>query len=335
MTLTHAPSADMFFEALTSYQKTAAVNAALELDLFTAIDNGAHTSADIASRCGASARGIRILCDYLTVSGLLTKAGDAYRLTPDSSFFLSKRSPAYMGDVRRFLLSPALTRNFDRLAETVRRGTVEADANTVSEENPVWIEFARAMTPMMVPAAQAIAGLVALPADRPSTILDIAAGHGMYGITVAQRHPNATIVAVDWEPVLAVAKENAARAGVSDRFKTRPGDAFRVDYGTGYDAALVTNFLHHFDRPTCTSFLAKVAGALKPGGQAAVVEFVPNPDRVSPPIPAAFALTMLAGTPAGDVYTLDDLNDMLRKAGFRDARAHALPTPQTVVLAKK
>jgi 2-polyprenyl-3-methyl-5-hydroxy-6-metoxy-1,4-benzoquinol methylase len=336
MTLTHTPSADVFFEALTSYQKTAAVNAALELDVFTAIDNGAHTSPDIAKRCGASARGIRILCDYLTVSGLLTKTGgDAYKLTPDSTFFLSKRSPAYMGDVRRFLLSPAVTGNFDKLADTIRRGTIEAGANTVSEENPVWIEFARAMVPLMLPAAQAIAGLLTLPADRPSTILDIAAGHGMYGITIAERHPKATIVAVDWAPVLAVAQENAARVGVSDRLQTRPGDAFRVDYGTGYDAALVTNFLHHFDRATCTSFLAKVAAALKAGGQVAIVEFVANPDRVSPPIPAAFGLTMLAGTPAGDVYTFDDLNDMLRKAGFREARAHALPTPQTVVLAKK
>lgn len=335
MTLTHAPSAELLFEALNSYQKTAAVNAALELDLFTAIDSGAHAATDIARRCNASARGIRILCDYLTVSGLLTKAGDAYNLTPDSSFFLSKRSPAYMGDIRRFMLSPAITGNFSNLVDTIRRGSVQADANMVAEENPAWVEFARAMAPLMVPAAQAIAGLLTLPADRPSTVLDIAAGHGMYGINVAQRHPKATIVAVDWDSVLAVAKENAARAGVSDRFKTRPGDAFHVDFGTGYDAALVTNFLHHFDRPTCTSFLAKVAAALKPGGQIAIVEFVPNPDRVSPPIPAAFALTMLAGTPAGDTYTFDDLGDMLRKAGFQDARSHALPTPQTVVVAKK
>ena len=61
------------------------------------------------------------------------------------------------------------------------------------------------------------------------------------------------------------------------------GDAFTVDWGTGYDVALMTNFLHHFDAATCTTLLKKVAASLKPGGRIAVLEFVPNEDRISPP----------------------------------------------------
>jgi hypothetical protein len=114
---------------------------------------------------------------------------------------------------------------------------------------------------------------------------------------------------------------------VADLSTSLPGGPGRFDVVGSY---LVLN-----DVADYRGFIATVAAALKPGGQVAIVEFVPNPDRVSPPIPAAFALTMLAGTPAGDVYTFDDLNEMLRNAGFRDARAHALPTPQTVVVAKK
>jgi ubiquinone/menaquinone biosynthesis C-methylase UbiE len=190
------------------------------------------------------------------------------------------------------------------------------------------------MMPMMIPNAHAIANLVG-GGTTPVRILDIAAGHGAFGITIAQRNPNAEIVAVDWKAVLTVAEEHARQAGVLDRYRLIAGDAFKVDYGTGYDVALVTNFLHHYDAQTCTTLLKKIAGALKPDGLAVVLEFVPNPDRVSPPMPAAFSLTMLADTVAGDAYTFLELRDQLEHAGFRDVTAHPTPTPETIVVGRK
>jgi len=329
------PSPDLFFETVTAYQRTAALKAAVELDVFTAIGDGRQTPGDIARACEASERGIRILCDYLTVIGMLTKSGNSYRLTPDSAAFLSKRSPTYLGTTIRFLTTPGVTQNFDDLTGTIRRGTVRPQTNTLAVDNPIWVEFARAMAPMMMPAAQAIADNVGGSPGTAIRVLDIAAGHGMFGITIAQRNPAARIVAVDWPAVLAVAMEHATRAGVQDRLSRLPGDAFGVEFGSGFDVALVTNFLHHFDAATCTSFLQKVAASLKPGGRVAILEFVPNADRVSPPMPASFSLTMLAGTPAGDAYTFEELRQFLGAAGFGRVASHALPTPQTVLIAEK
>src|SRR5439155_7020144 len=103
-------------------------------------------------------------------------------------------------------------------------------------------------------------------------------------------------------------------------------------FGSGYDVALVTNFLHHFDAPTCTTFLRKVATALKPGGRVVVLEWVPNDDRVSPPAPAAFVLHMLAGTAGGDAFTLREYRGMLEAAGFRDITVRPLPpSPLTII----
>jgi 2-polyprenyl-3-methyl-5-hydroxy-6-metoxy-1,4-benzoquinol methylase len=183
--------------------------------------------------------------------------------------------------------------------------------NNVADANPIWVVFARAMAPMIMPAAHAIADLLAGLSAEPLRILDIAAGHGMFGITVAQRYPHAEVVAIDWAPVLAIAQENAWAYGVSDRVRMLAGDAFEVEFGGPYDVAPVTNFLHHIDAPTCTALLLKVHTALKPGGRVVVLEYVPNPDRVSPPIAAGFGLTMLAGTPAGDAYTLAELQVVL------------------------
>ena len=86
---------------------------AIDLDVFTAIDDGDAASQAIATRSGAAERGVRILCDYLSTIGLLTKADGTYRLTPESAAFLSKRSPAYLGTTARFLLRPELKQNFE------------------------------------------------------------------------------------------------------------------------------------------------------------------------------------------------------------------------------
>ena len=195
--MTPQPSAELIFDTLYAFQRSAALKTAIELDVFTAVAEGAQTVAAIASRCEASERGVRILCDYLATIGLLTKSEALYHLPDVAAAFLSKRSPAYLGTTARFLLRPELKSNFENLTEAVRRGGVPAAADSsVSDENPVWVEFARSMGPMMVPAAQAISDLVA-GASGPLRVLDIAAGHGLFGITIAERNPNAQITAVD------------------------------------------------------------------------------------------------------------------------------------------
>lgn len=329
------PSPDIVFGTLFAYQGTAALKTAIELELFTAIDEGARTVSALAQRCGASERGTRVLCDFLCSAGLLTKSDGHYAVSPEAAAFLSQRSPAYLGTTARFLLQPGVTRQFDNLTDTVRRGGAPLGEHIVTEENPVWVEFARSMVPMMAPAAEGIADLVASSTSGPLKVLDIAAGHGLFGIAIAKRNPRAEIVALDWKAVLAVAEENARAAGLSDRYRTLAGDAFKIGLGEGYDLVLVANFLHHFDQPTCTAFLRRVHEALKPGGRVVVLEFVLNPDRVSPPFSARFALTMLAETPGGNAYTFDELREQLEHAGFRNVTAHELPTPETVLLADK
>ena len=78
-------SPDLFMDAALAYQHTAAIKAAVELDLFSAIARGDTTAEKLAGATGASVRGVRILCDYLTVRSHLenqmlgsTPRGQAY-----------------------------------------------------------------------------------------------------------------------------------------------------------------------------------------------------------------------------------------------------------------
>jgi len=331
------PSPQLFFQTVNSYQRTEALKAAIELRVFTAIGEGNETASDIAKRCDTSERGMRILCDFLCTIGFLNKDNQHYSLTVDSAVFLDGNSPAYLGGALEFLLSPELTYGFKNVAESVRKGgTVMPDEGTVTPENPIWVKFARAMAPMMAMPAQLIVKLVDEKADRKLKILDIAAGHGLYGIAFAKNNPQAEVTAVDWPNVLEVAKENAAAAGVSDRHSTIPGSAFDVDYGTGYDLVLLTNFLHHFDPPTNEKLLRKVHDALAEGGRAVTLEFVPNEDRISPPEAAGFSMMMLGSTPNGDAYTFAELEQMAANAGFARSELHPLPpTIEQVVISYK
>jgi hypothetical protein len=322
----------LFIDAVQAFQKTAAIRAAVELDLFTAIAAGAGSADAIAGKAGASPRGVRILCDFLTAHGFLTKAGDSYGLTPSSQVFLDRRSPAYMGGIVRFLAGPEnLGLVLDDPGAYVRNGGSPGLAN-MAPDNPVWVKFAEAMVPFIAPVAEGVARQVAAWTDPPRKVLDIAAGHGLFGIAIGKAVPGATVVAVDWENVLAVAQRNAAAAKVAERYRTLPGSAFDVDWGTGYDLVLLPNFLHHFDQETCAGLLRKARASLAPGGRTVAIEFVPNPDRVSPPMPATFAFLMLATTPKGDAYTEADLALMARAAGYRGVTVTPLPpSPQSLV----
>ena len=331
------PSPQLFFQTINAHQRTEALKAAIELEVFTAIGEGNTTAAQIAQRCDAAERGIRILCDFLTIHGMLTKQDGQYGLTLDSTTFLDKKSPAYLGTAIEFLCSPMLTEGSKHMTEAVRKGgTAMVDDGTVGPDNPIWVKFARGMAPMMAMPAQLMAKLVDPNPDRKLKILDIAAGHGLFGITFANNNPKAEITAVDWKAVLEVAKENAQKAGVADRYQTIEGSAFDVDFGSGYDVVLITNFLHHFDPPTNETLLRKVHGALADGGRAVTLEFVPNDDRVTPPDAAGFSMMMLSGTPSGDAYTFAELERMFSNAGFSRSTFHPLPpTIQSVVISEK
>jgi predicted O-methyltransferase YrrM len=273
----------------------------------------------------------------LTIQGFLTKENDRYALAPETAVFLDRRSPAYMGSVIGFLANDRHKQTFEHLTEAVRTGGgVMPEADNSKPQDSVWVAFAQSMAPLTGPSAAFMAQLAGMPEQKPSKILDVAASHGMFGITFAKQNPQAEIVALDWPAVLEVTKENARMAGVAERVGLLPGSVFEADLGTDYDLVLLTNILHHFDKPTCEKLLRRIHAALKPGGRVITLEFVPNEDRISPPTAAGFSLIMLTGTAAGDAYTFSEYQEMFKHAGFLNSTLHQLPAgPQQVVVSER
>ena len=250
---------------------------------------------------------------------------------------MSRRSSRYLGSASRFLTSPTLISHFSDVAEVVRTGApLEGGAGTMSPEHPVWVDFARGMAPIAAPAAGFVAELLEAPQGPPWKILDIAAGHGLFGITLAEQNSMARVVALDWPKVLEVAEQNDQKADLGDRYQLLPGSAFEVDFGSDYDLVLVTKFFHHFDQDTCIDLMRNIYQSLNTNGRAVTLEFVPNEDRVSPPHAASFSLTMLVATPSGDTYTFGQYQDMFQQAGFSSTELQTIPdSPQQVLISQK
>src|SRR5712692_8221668 len=233
------------FDVLQSFQRTAALRAAVELDVFTAIGDRGLSADEIAAHCRTSTRGMRVLCDYLCLTGLLQKRSGRYWLTEEAALYLDRHSQQFIAnDAIQVYGGGVLAEGFQHLTQAVRiGGTALPRAGTLAPEHSYWQQFARALAPIGAANARLLANVLEYPPSLPVRVLDIACGHGHYGIAIAKQHPLAEIFAQDWPAVLEMAVANARDAGVSKRYHAIPGDVFSANLGGRYDVALITNFL--------------------------------------------------------------------------------------------
>lgn len=316
------PNPAFIFEIMTAHQRSAAMKAGIELGVFDALGEGPATAAELAGRAQVAERGMRILCDCLTIYGVIQREDGRYAHTPTSAVFLDGKSPANMASMWPFLMNDKILQASRLMTETIRLGRTALPETLAGDEVKEWVTFARTMQPMMGNAAEYMAEVV-MREGAPAKVLDVAASHGMFGFAIARRAPGCEIVALDFPSVLEVTKEHAQAAGLA--ITPLPGSAFTAELGTGYDVVLVTNLFHHFSPEDCIALMKRFHAALRPGGRMLVLEFVPNEDRLTPPVVAAFAMMMLVNTPAGDAYPMSAYERMLDAAGFGERELTDVP----------
>lgn len=322
------PSPSRFTETAFAFQRTAALRAAVGLDVFTAIGEGHATPAALAERCGAAERGVRGLCDLLVAIGLLDLSDGRYVMAPDAATYLDRRSPAFIGDALDFAASETVLKAvLSDPVKVVRDGgtVLGATEQFTAPDHASWTVYARAVAPMMARSAALLAELVTRQEGSVGRILDIAAGPGQNGIALARRLPEAEVTAVDWPSVLEIAQENARSAGIGDRWRPLPGSALEAELGGPYDVILVARFLPLLGPRPRETLLRRLHAALAPRGRLVALQVVLNDDRVSPPFAAMMNFNMLATTPSGQVPTAGEIEAALRAAGFGHLEWHDLP----------
>ena len=317
------------------YAPTLIIETAVRRRIFDLLDTAPQTVRQLAQKSGASQRGLTAILNALVGLQFLSRRGERYALTPESSTFLVSTEPAFLGALFHNMSSLIIPK-WLQLDKVVRTGKPAIAVNTQKTGAAFFVELVEAIFPMSYPAAKALGEHLKVAKTRKEIrVLDLAAGSGVWGIALAQQSPFVRISAVDWPKVLKVTKKVAKRFGVSSRLTTIAGDVLKANFGSGHHIATLGHILHSEGRERSQQLLRKVFKALEPGGTIAIAEFVVNDDRTGPPRALIFAVNMLVNTDAGDAFTFAEMSRWLREAGFARPRKLDTGGPSPLILATK
>jgi 3-hydroxy-5-methyl-1-naphthoate 3-O-methyltransferase len=312
------------------------LEAAIRHRVFDLLDAGPKTLDELSTATGASPRGLRILLNGLVGLELLAKdAQGRYLLRPESSTFLVSTKPGYRGGSFKHASSQLIPK-WLKLTDIVRTGKPAIAVNQEAEGSPFFLEFVEDLFPMGYATARMLGEHLNIPkATKPLSVLDLAAGSGVWSIALAQQSPHVRVTAVDWPGVLPATRRTAERNGVADRFRFVAGDLSDADFGVGHQIATLGHILHSEGETRSRALLKKTFAALAPGGTIVIAEWLVNDERTGPAPGLMFAVNMLVNTDQGDTFSFNEIRRWLEEAGFRDARTLETPSVSPLVLATK
>jgi SAM-dependent methyltransferase len=313
------------------------IEAAIRHGVFELLDLGAKTIDEVCAETRTSERGMRALLNALVGLELLVKNADgAYSLTDESATFLVRGKPRFHGAFF-MLTSGTMLSGWRNLYEIVRTGQSAQQINREHDGVPFFLQFVEDIFPIHYPAARRLAEVLGVSkATAPASVLDLAAGSGVWSIALAQQSPHVHVTAVDWPGVIRVTRKVTARLGVADRFQFVAGDLLEASFGSGHAIATAGHILHSEGQARSRLLLKKAFDALAPGGTIAIADILVNADRTAPLPALLFSLNMLVNSDQGDTFSLGEISAWLSDAGFRNIRTVDAPgLAPLIILATK
>jgi (2Fe-2S) ferredoxin/SAM-dependent methyltransferase len=318
---------DRLEQMIRGYMPSRCVLTALELDIFTAVGDGA-TVEQIATKIGANARGVSMLLNALVALGLLSKSGSEYKNTVESArFFVQGSKDSH----RNGLLHTAnIWHRWSTLTDAVRRGTrVPIDRDTA----PQWTQnFIAGMQRNAKDRAPLV--VKALGIDGVRRILDLGGGSGAYSIAFAKASPDVHCQILDVPEVVPLTADYVSRAGIAAQVSVQAGDMLNENLGSGYDIVMLNAICHMFSEKQNLDLFRRIRRALAPSGRLAVQDFILSPDKAGPAQAALFSLNMLVGTEGGASYSESEYVEWMKAAGFTDVSRINLPGPSDLIVGR-
>ncbi len=327
---------DRLMQFTWGYAPPLIIDSACRYKLFDRLEAGPQTADQLAEAAGVPVRGVRAIANALAGIDLLAKdSAGRYSLTPESATYLVSTKPAYLGRLIHHNSMQILPR-WMRLPEIIEHGQPTGGVNHEEGGAGFFQELVEDLFPLSYPAAQALAAELRIAdAQAPVSVLDLAAGSGVWSIALAQASPLVRATAVDWPTVLEVTRRVTARFKVQDRFTFVEGDLGLADFGAGHHVATLGHILHSEGEARSKELLGKTYAALAPGGTIAIQEFLVDPERAKASLGLIFAVNMLVATDQGDTFSFDEIAAWLKEAGFVNIRTLASPGPSPLILATK
>jgi (2Fe-2S) ferredoxin/SAM-dependent methyltransferase len=314
-------------DRIRAFQPSRVILTALELDLFTAIGEGA-SAADIAARINTDPRATEMLLHALASLQLVAKRDSVFHNSSTSARYFAAGSPH---NARPALLHAAgLWKSWSTLTECVRAGTSVA-RQEAGERSSEWTQaFIAAMHRNAVERAAPLVASVGAQSVR--RMLDVGGGSGAYSIALAAANPELQAYILDLAEVVPLTRRYIEQANLVGRVHTRIGDLRTDHLGEGYDLVLVSAICHMLDEKENAHLIGRCYDALAPGGRLVIQEFILEPDKCAPQSAALFSLNMLVGTRAGASYSEPEYAGWMSAAGFSAIRRIRMPGPTGLMI---
>jgi ubiquinone/menaquinone biosynthesis C-methylase UbiE len=302
------------------------IEAAIRHGVFDILDKGAKTLDALCAETGTSTRGLRTVLNALVGLDVLSKdTAGRYALTDESATFLVAGKPTFHGAFFLLTSEPMLS-SWGKLHEVMRSGRTTHHINREQEGVAFFLRFVEDIFPIHYAGAQALAKALAVSkVAAPISVLDLAAGSGVWSVALAQQSPHICVTAVDWPGVIAVTQKVTARHDLADRYTFVAGDLHDADFGQGHAIATLGHILHSEGEERSRRLLRKTFEALAPGGTIAIAEILADAERRAAVPALIFAVNMLVNSDQGDTFTLDEISAWLRDAGFERVRTVEAP----------
>jgi len=318
---------DRLEQMIRGYMPSRCILTALELDIFTAVGEGASAE-QIAHTINANENATAKLLNALVALGLLSKNDGTYNNTPESARFLVKGSK---DNHRNGLVHIAnLWHRWSTLTDAVRHGHSvttgrEPDPKSLDDLISAMQRNARERAPLVVRA---------LGTDRVRRILDLGGGSGAYSIAFAKASPNIRCDVLDLPEVVPLCTDYVSKGGVSQQVHVRAGDMLRDDFGSGYDIIMLNAICHMFSEAQNLELLQRARKALTPNGRLVVQDFILNPDKTGPQHAVLFSLNMLVSTAAGSTYNEAEITRWMSAAGLNEVSRINLLGPSALIVGR-
>ena len=320
------------FEAATAFWRSGAMFAACDVGVFNALSRGPASAQELAAELGTSIRGMSGLLDACTGMGLLEFRDGRFHNSASAQAYLTDDSP--LSQLQALKLQADTLPMWGQLSRAVRDGKPVIPPNRMLGGNA---ELTRHLIQGMHQRASVMApslvDVVDLTGHR--RLVDIGGGPGALSVAMLRAHPGLCAQIMDLAPVLEIAEDLIADSGVSDRIELIACDSTVDDFGSGFDAALVSGLLHRMDENHCRSILQKVFAGMEASGVVVVCDLLKI--GTGSEIAALFGLQMLLTTEFGAVHTADDIECWLGEVGFKNIQTLQLnePHPHILVMGKK
>jgi 2-polyprenyl-3-methyl-5-hydroxy-6-metoxy-1,4-benzoquinol methylase len=270
------------------------------------------TAAELAADLGLDPLPTRLLLDCLRSNGHVTARHGRYRLSRRSRRWLDPSSGL---SVAEYVAGSADYWSWWAELGEVTRGRGPAGTHGAPPGDAYWERYIRGQYELARLSAAEVARKLRLP-HGARELLDIGGGHGLYSMELCRRHPGLTATVLDLPGSAAVGREIVASAGMSARVRHRDGDATTDDLGSGYDAVLCFNLVHHLTEDQIAGLFRKIRAALAPGGTLAVMDGFADPSRRRTPAQANFLGLFVYLSSGSQVHTPAELRGWLHAAGF-------------------